>query len=79
MYGSKRGLANDFRSDKRKENMSGTIEAIMAQIGPAKRGATPRNPTSSSATWQDGLEMGPHVQRKLRFGLTNLPRHQLTR
>ncbi len=59
--------------------MSRTIEAIMARTEAAKRNSTSASSRLLSANWQNGLEAGTQVQRKLRFSLTNLAAPQLAR
>jgi hypothetical protein len=56
-------------SDKGKEDMSRTIEAIMAHMAPpAKRLTALANSPRLAAEWQTGLEtMSGYAQRKLRL------------
>jgi membrane fusion protein (multidrug efflux system) len=50
--------------------MSRTIEAIIAHMAPIKRNARAMPSKRLVANWQNGLESGSHVQRKLRLGFT---------
>jgi membrane fusion protein (multidrug efflux system) len=56
--------------------MSRTIEAMMAHMAPVKPAAQPAQPKWLTANWQNGLESGNHVQRKLRLAFTNVAAHQ---
>jgi hypothetical protein len=55
--------------------MSRTIEAIIAHMA-RKRGAIPPHAKRLRANWQNGLESGGHVQRKLRLAFTNVTANQ---
>ena len=60
-----------------KGNMSRTIEAIIAYTTSVKRAAVPPAVKRLTANWQNGLEAGGRVQRKLRLGFTNVAAHHL--
>jgi hypothetical protein len=62
-------------SDKGKEHMSRTIEAIMAHMAPpAKRLTASANSPRFAAQWQTGLEtMSGYAQRKLRLSSAPSP------
>ena len=47
------------------------MEAIMAHMVPPKRLTIPSGQEKATANWQNGLESGGHVQRKLRLTFTN--------
>jgi len=55
--------------------MSRTIEAIIAHMAPVKRGAMPTHAKRLTANWQNGLESGTHVQRKVRLAFANVAAH----
>ena len=55
-----------------KRNMSKTIEELVGRIMPQKRAVTRAQLKHLTATWQNGLESGGHVQRKLRLDLGNV-------
>jgi hypothetical protein len=54
--------------DNESKNMSRTIEAIIANLARPNRSARLPQPKRLTANWQNGLESGCHVQRKLRLG-----------
>jgi hypothetical protein len=54
-----------------KGTMSKTIEGIRRHPTPPPS-APPFAAKPLTATWQNGFEVGGHVQRKLRLTLTNL-------
>lgn len=56
--------------------MSRTIEAIAAHLLPMKRRAITPDAKQLTANWQNGLESGGLVQRKLRLGFVNVPGQQ---
>jgi hypothetical protein len=58
-----------------KGNMSRTIEAIIAHMTSVKHAAVPPAVKRLTANWQNGLEAGGRVQRKLRFVFTNVAVH----
>lgn len=53
--------------------MSSTIEAIIRHMAPKTRRAISTDAKRLTATWQNGLESGGRVQRKLRLGFTTVP------
>jgi hypothetical protein len=59
-----------------KGNMSRTIEAIIQKLAHVKRAAMPTPAKQLTANWQNGLEAGGHVQRKLRLVFANVVAHQ---
>jgi hypothetical protein len=59
-----------------KGHMSRTFEAIMAKLAPGKRAAASAHVKRLGANWQNGLESGGHVQRKLRLVFTNVSAHR---
>jgi hypothetical protein len=56
--------------------MNRTIEAKIDKFAGAKSDIMPANAKRLTANWQNGLESGGHVQRKLRLGFPSLPAHQ---
>jgi hypothetical protein len=56
--------------DIERKNMSRTIEAIIGGIMRTRGDAIPTQPKQLTAIWQNGLESGGRVQRKLRLGFT---------
>ena len=55
--------------------MSRTIEAIIEQLEPVKRRSMPTHAKRPTANWQNGLESGTHVQRKIRLAFANVAAH----
>ncbi|HST30378.1 MAG TPA: hypothetical protein VLK27_06015 [Chthoniobacterales bacterium] len=53
--------------------MSRIIEAIIWRLAEPKRVVLATQPKRLVANWQNGLESGGHVQRKLRLGFTSVP------
>ncbi len=51
--------------------MRKTIQELVGRIMPRKRAITRAQPKRLTVNWQNGLESGRHVQRKLRLGFTN--------
>jgi len=51
--------------------MNRTIEGVAAYLGPIKRRAITPNAKQVTANWQNGLESGLYVQRKLRLTFTS--------
>ena len=51
--------------------MSRTIEAIAAHLLPMKRRAITSDANQLTANWQNGLESGRFIQRKLRLAFGN--------
>ena len=54
-----------------KGNMSKTIKELVGRIMPRKPAVTRAESKGLTAVWQNGLESGGHVQRKLRLGFAN--------
>ncbi|PYJ45330.1 MAG: hypothetical protein DME85_13450 [Verrucomicrobia bacterium] len=55
--------------------MSRTIEAIIEKLEPVKRRSIPTHAKRLTANWQNGLESGSHVQRKIRLAFANVAAH----
>jgi hypothetical protein len=51
--------------------MSRTIEAIAAHLLPMKGRAITSGAKQLTANWQNGLESGRYIQRKLRLAFSN--------
>jgi hypothetical protein len=62
--------------DNERGNMSRTLEAIVANLAQPSRSAIPTQPKRLTTNWQNGLESGSHVQRKLRLAFTNVAANQ---
>ena len=56
--------------------MSRTIEAIIKKFARVERAPMQMAGKRLTANWQDGLESGGHVQRKLRLAFTNVAANQ---
>ena len=56
--------------------MTKTIRMIMAQMAARADEPASANAQRLTANWQNGLEAGNHVQRKLHLAFTNVAAHQ---
>ena len=63
--------AQRYSCRQMKGNMSKTIQAMIERTAPTKPIEIPLKRQRLTATWQNGLESGGLVQRKLRLGFGN--------